>query len=110
MSGRFWPGTVESVVTRSRAHTEQSAQLDPAKSDYELKIEKTEFAQVDGVKAFRYESVLRLGRAKMRATALELVHKGRMLRIAVNRAEGPTGKNEQEAVPALIRGIKLRRE
>lgn len=99
------------IQTRlARAHTEQSAQLDPANSNYDLKIEKTEFAEVDGVKAFRYESVLRLRRAAMRETALELVHKGRMLRIAVNRGDGPTGQKEQEAVPALIRGIKLRRE
>jgi hypothetical protein len=61
---------------------------------------------VDGVKAFRYESVLRLRRVTMRETALELVHKGRMLRIAVSRADGPLGSKE-EAVPALIASIKL---
>jgi hypothetical protein len=62
---------------------------------------------VDGVKAFRYELVLRLRRVTMRETALELVHKGRMLRIAVSRADGPLGSKEQEAVPALIASIKL---
>jgi hypothetical protein len=102
--------SLESRARTARAHTEQSAQLDPAKSNEDLKIEKTEFAEVDGVKAFRYESVLRLPRVTMRETALELVHKGRMLRIAVDRADGPVGRKEQEAVQALIGNIKLRRE
>jgi hypothetical protein len=93
----------------ARAHTEQGAQLDAEGSNYDLKIEKTEFAEVDGVKAFRYESVLRFRRA-VRETALELVHKGRMLRIAVSRGDGPAGPKEREAVPALIGSIRLHRE
>jgi hypothetical protein len=100
--------SLESQSRTARAHTEQSAQLDSSNPNYDLKIEKTEFAKVDGVKAFRYESVLRLRRVTMRETALELVHKGRMLRIAVSRADGPLGSGEQEAVPALIASIKLR--
>jgi hypothetical protein len=91
----------------ARSHIEIVAQLDPAGSGYELKIEKTGFGEIDGVKAFNYESSLRLRQRTMRGTAWEFVHRGNIVRISVQRVDGPVGAKEREAVLAFISGFKL---
>lgn len=101
-------GSPDSQARVARDHVVQSAQLDPAISGERLRIASTDFAMVDGVKAFRYESVLRLGRSALRESALELVHGNRMLRIAVSRGDGPVGRREAAAVQALIESVRLR--
>jgi hypothetical protein len=102
-------GSPESRLRAARMHTEQAGQLVGAGISYELNVEKAELAEFDGQRAFCYESVLHLGRHATRETAIELVHKGRMLRVAIDRGDGPQGRRELEVVPAFIKGITLQR-
>ena len=46
----------------------------------------------------------------MSATSMPLTRPCSVLRIAVNRADGPVGNLEQKAVQGLIESVKLRAE
>lgn len=52
-------------------------------------------------------STIRLKHVTLRETAMELIHKGRLLRILINRSDGPVGTKEREAVLAFIAGLEL---
>jgi hypothetical protein len=102
--------SLESPESRSRtarAHTEQSLDAIGARPAYELNDAATGFAVVGGIKAFRYESVMRFARRTLRVTTFELMHKERMVRIAINRADGPVGNKEEAALAALVGGVAL---
>jgi hypothetical protein len=97
----------ESRLGTAKAHTEQSLDAIGARPGYEMNDAATGFATIGGIKAFRYESVMRFARRTLRVTTFELLHKQRMLRIAINRADGPVGSKEEAALSALVGGVVL---
>jgi hypothetical protein len=97
----------ESRARTAKAHTEQSLDAIGARPAYEMNDSATGFAAIGGIKAFRYESVMRFARRTLRVTTFELLHKERMLRISINRADGPVGSKEEAALTALVGGVAL---
>lgn len=81
--------------------------MDRLKGTGAVQIERTGFGLLGGLRAFQYEARVKLQRVTMRETATVIVLKNRMLRVGINRAEGPVGSKEQQTVQALIDGVRL---
>jgi hypothetical protein len=81
--------------------------MDTLKGTGAISIERTGFGQLAGLRAFQYEATVKLRSVKFRESATVVVLKNRVLRIAINRADGPVGTKEAQALEALLAGVRL---
>jgi hypothetical protein len=90
------------VISR---HLEVTSGLKPQASGMNISVDGLEFVRVDGISALRYEASIKSSQASLHERAIELMHRGRLIRISVNR--GPANPRASDFVAALVGSIKL---